>query len=297
MKRPSRWLLLLVLLLWTHHPAILIDASCDFANLKLDTYLSTYPEDKININAAVIACWPGLANLVPSGTTCNFTTLCYNKGAFMATMFLCFDGQWRWSPAYDNSSFCPAWKHCEWNQAVRSVYCDHNNDPTAVVATRGPALWDHEIQSITIINNAITSLQIDMFTEVANLLHLNLTYNQITQIVSTVLSSQQQLKSIDLSNNLLPLLNASALPINGAVQYVDLRNNIANLSLAYQALDAPLSTCSGIQPILLLDEPLCNITHVNSTSCYRVRCQSNVVPIYWDCDGIAGHGMVDDRSM
>lgn len=256
-------------------------ADCSLRDLKLDSLLDTDGPAKQLLEQGKRSCSTEIGlNRVAEGQICNFTASCQRPGGFIVPYFLCSNGKLVWDTRRGPDSFCPSWRHCQWN-GVDTVICDGNQraTPLSLAAVETPIVWDLRTAKIAIINTWLSTVNVRSFANVEKLQQLNMTGNQITFLDQATFALVPTLQSLDLSFNNLTSIDANVLPQYGALRYLNLRNNsVSRLQIAFGTIEAAMSYCAAEgYPNVLLDDNPCSVTNVTSLEgkdCFRVRCQA-----------------------
>jgi hypothetical protein len=92
---------------------------------------------------------------MPHGTTCNASETCETK-EMMATQWVCDNGAFIWDELYvqDKATWCPLWRHCDFDSANLSLTCEAEKRAEGTRADRLPLNLDPRLRSLTVVGEA-----------------------------------------------------------------------------------------------------------------------------------------------
>jgi hypothetical protein len=218
-----------------------------------------------------------------NGATCTLDPKRCESDRLVVRSFTCHTGRWFWSSP---PVFCEQFASiCQWDEVKNTLDCDYESAP--INATyRAFRQLDPRLEDVRIVNFPQLEFYRSTFAGLeASIVRLNISGNANADYSWGTLTGLSLLKSLDLSNNNLTQLVPYSLAPFGRLSYLDLRNNprLQDTPLDPFTLHAAVETCQPLQSAnprtLLMDDDFCTLEDHRgvqpNTVCTLLVCKSH----------------------
>jgi hypothetical protein len=212
---------------------------------------------------------PSCSAVTANGARCRVDpTACTSEHKIMVEESLCVDGLWLWP---DTPEFCEVWGDCVFTPPYE-LRCQ-SRQPPRDFPSRLPERLDPRLKVISATFYKITKHIPTTF--LPNIEHLNLSHNEITELMPLGLQ-QTTLRVLDLSENSITSVNSVDLPTAGRLDELYLQGNpIQGYSVL--AMVAAMSRCLDV-PVEEEDQAIASTGMVLEAPGCRLRVASGHTP-------------------